>query len=100
MQRKDTIDLCASSAPYCEEQRALGNPIHVVTGVDDNWATLALGRAHFRTVEEAVNALTAGWSTAPLIESDEQYAALCEGDDLVPRVAHKLPAGWVHPSRR
>lgn len=89
------------SEGQCENARCLrearqGRPVHVIMRQDVRYDELiVMPSYHFATAEEGKKAWTLALLTAPTIKDDaDLYAA------RINQTPHKLPLGWVDPSRR
>ena len=88
----------------CKDARRVGRPVHIIPGSrfdpdptmrPPDGLTLVLATYHYATETEAREAVAEAYATAPVVTCDEDlYDFRARG------IAHKLPEGWIDPSRR
>lgn len=82
-------------AKTCKDAHAAGRSVHMFITWDPDVQTLVMPTCHFETVEEGRDAIVSAYDTAHTITTDEElYAARAA------KIPHKLPIGWIDPSRR
>lgn len=87
---------CSGPNPHCALAASRGRYAHVIalTEIYEE-PSLVMPSYHFQTIEDGIEAVRHAWATAPVITSDEElYAARRD------KIPHKLPVGWIDPSRR
>lgn len=89
------INPCTGDHPECESARLAGRPVHVLPRFDRDRPTVVLPAYHYETADEARAVVAAAEANAPIVATD---------DDLyvyrTQRIAHRLPVGWIDPTRR
>lgn len=89
------IEGCTGPNAQCRRSARIGHKVHIIPKYDASAEALILPTYHYETVDAAINALETAQRDAVLIETDDDlYAARKAG------IAHKLPIGWIDPSRR
>ena len=89
------ISECKGPNARCRRSAKNGQMVHIIPKYDENAPALILPTYHYETVEIAIKALETAERDAILIETDDDlYNARKAG------IAHKLPIGWIDPSRR
>lgn len=87
---------CSGPNPACRAAAVKGRKVHVTTGQRSAFQeALVMPTYHFKTSAEGIESIYDAWETAPLVQTDEdldRYRA--------ENRAHRLPVGWVDPSRR
>lgn len=79
----------------CRKGYRDGRPVHIVPKWDRETPTVILPTYHYADEGLAVEALINATLHAPTVTTDEELYAY-----RLQRIAHKLPVGWVDPSRR
>lgn len=82
-------------AESCKAAHKAGANVHVITKYDPNTESLVMPSWHFTSVEHGKAALTLAYENAPTIKTDAELYAAREA-----KIPHKLPVGWIDPSRR
>jgi hypothetical protein len=91
-------ETCTGPNRACRAAHREGRSVHVIPGSIRGRAdqpALIMPTYHFATVDEGMGYIRDAWNTAPMVVTDEdldRYRAA--------NIAHKLPVGWVDPSRR
>ncbi len=81
--------------PACKKGFRDGRPVHIIPKWDPDTPTVILPTYHFADEGEAVEALIHATLHAPTVETEgDLYRYRTQG------IAHKLPVGWIDPSRR
>lgn len=90
-------EMCTGSrgSEACKFAHKLGRSVHMITEYDSWVPSLVMPTTHWVTVEDGIAAINDAWENAPMITTDAQ---LYEARAL--KIAHKLPVGWVDPTRR
>lgn len=98
IQRLDHV--CKGPNPHCRAAFKSGLPVHVIPN-SPVWErpadelTIILPTYHYATEREARQAVAEAHASAPVVTCDDDlYAFRARG------IAHKLPVGWVDPTRR
>lgn len=95
--RTQTIirDRCTGPNRHCRAAAREGRLVHIIPGHDlDNDPVIILPTNHYATAQGARDALAAA-ADAPIVTCDDDlYRYRAAG------VAHRLPVGWVDPTRR
>lgn len=87
---------CSGPNKHCISDAHEGRYVHVIAMSDiHEEPALVMPSWHFFTVREGVEAVRIAWETAPMITCDEDLFAARRM-----KIAHKLPVGWIDPSRR
>lgn len=83
------------SHPNCKIAAREGRRVHVIPGHTEGEPRLILPNYHFHTLDEAQAAIREAELFAPMVETDLDLAIFRQQ-----KIAHKLPVGWIDPSRR
>lgn len=82
-------------AQTCKDAHREGRSVHMFITWDPDVETLVMPTCHFASIEEGMKTITEAYDTAITIKTDaELYAARAA------KTPHKLPIGWIDPSRR
>lgn len=84
---------CTGPNPQCKRDARNGRLVHMIADID--CGSLVMPTYHFASEEEGREALTRADETAPTVTTDAELYEMREQG-----IPHKLPAGWVDPSRR
>jgi hypothetical protein len=77
----------------CRDAHRAGRPVHVIPAYGPT--ALVMPTYHYATAEEGIQAINDAMVNAPMVATDaDLFRYRREG------VAHRLPAGWIDPSRR
>lgn len=88
----------------CKAGRKAGLPVHIIPGSrfdldptmrPPDGLTLVMPTYHYATERQARDAVAEAYATAPVVTCDDDLYAF-----RACNIAHKLPVGWVDPSRR
>lgn len=82
-------------AKSCKQAHAEGRNVHMITKYNPEMESLIMPTWHFATIEEGSSALKSAYETAVTITTDEELFAA-----RAAKIPHKLPLGWIDPSRR
>lgn len=82
-------------AQACKDAHKAGASVHMITEYDPQGESLIMPSWHFTSVEHGNAALTTAYENAPTIKTDAELYAAREA-----KIPHKLPVGWIDPSRR
>lgn len=86
---------CKGPNARCGRDARNGRTIHIIPKYDATVETVIMPSYHFESVEAGIKAIETAQATAITIKTDnELYAARKAG------IPHKLPIGWIDPSRR
>ena len=88
---------CTGPNRECRAHAKAGKRVHLIPSmsVREQYGSLVLPSYHFATIEEGAAYIDNAVKTAPLVETDEDLYRFREQN-----IAHRLPKGWVDPSRR
>lgn len=96
MIRTDHIhDVCQGTNARCKAARKRSMFVHIVPGWSIDTQSIILPTYHFASRDEATAALELARRTAPLVTCDADLYEF-----RARAIAHKLPIGWIDPSRR
>lgn len=86
---------CRGTNAKCKAARRAGLPVHIIPAAVDGEPWIILPTYHYATAPDAVRALLDATRNAPLVTCD---------DDLYlfrrQHIAHKIPRGFIDPTRR
>lgn len=96
MTRPDMIeDMCKGDNPRCKAARKQGMFVHIIPSWSRDTQSIILPTYHYSTREDAIAALERARTTAPVVTCDADLYEF-----RARAIAHKLPVGWIDPSRR
>lgn len=86
---------CTGPNRNCKKAAKNGQFVHMIPEWDASRETLIMPSYHFETEEIGRHAIETAYINAVTIKTDDElYDARKRG------IAHKLPIGWIDPSRR
>jgi hypothetical protein len=92
---QDTIHLkCTGPNPTCRKEAREGRPVHIIPAMHER-PTIVLPTWHYPDEASAREAIAQARAHAPIVRNDEDLARYRKI-----RIAHRLPEGWIDPSRR
>jgi hypothetical protein len=87
--------VCDGPNERCRQLARNGHTVHIIPKYTATADTLIMPSNHYESVEAGIKAIETAQATAITIKTDnELYAARKAG------IPHKLPIGWIDPSRR
>jgi hypothetical protein len=86
---------CKGTNKKCKAARKAGRPVHIIPPAIDGEPWLILPTYHYATELEAACAVVDANAHAPLVTCDDElYDFRARG------IAHKIPRGFIDPTRR